>query len=214
LEQILANPPTVSTDILVTDGQGQNSFYRLFNRIVDYGFALTVMVCLCWLFVGVWLAIRLTSEGRAVFAQLRVGREGQTFVCYKFRTMQVGTRQAATHEMTGDAITPAGRWMRRLKLDELPQAWNILRGDMSLIGPRPCLPSQHALIDWRNRLGVLQVRPGITGLAQVRGVDMSDPERLARLDAEYIARRSVFLDFRIILATARGSGSRDYVAKN
>lgn len=187
--------------------------YRIFNRVVDYGFALSVILLLWWLCLLAWLAIRLTSPGSAIFAQPRIGRDGKVFTCYKFRTMRHGIRQAATHEMTEDAITSVGKFMRRTKVDELPQAWNILRGDMSLIGPRPCLPSQRELIDWRTRLGVFQVRPGITGLAQVRGVDMSDPERLARLDADYIARRSVSLDIRIIIETARGSGSRDYVAK-
>jgi lipopolysaccharide/colanic/teichoic acid biosynthesis glycosyltransferase len=185
--------------------------YRIFNRVVDYGFALAVFLLLFWLLTACWIAIRLTSPGPAIFRQTRVGRGGKLFTCYKFRTMRLGARQAATHEMPADAIAPLGRFMRRTKIDELPQILNLLRGEMSLVGPRPCLPSQGELVALRTRLGVLTVRPGITGLAQVQGVDMSDAERLAQLDARYVLLRSVRLDIEIILKTLRGSGSRDYI---
>jgi O-antigen biosynthesis protein WbqP len=122
-----------------------------------------------------------------------------------------GMPQVGTHQISAEAVTPLGRLMRRTKIDELPQIWNLLHGEMSLVGPRPCLPSQQELVDLRTALGVLTVRPGITGLAQVQGVDMSDAERLAQLDAYYVRTRSVRLDVDIIIKTLRGTGSRDYV---
>lgn len=190
---------------------GARLSYRMFNRAIDYGFALGTSLFLSWLLLACWIAIRLTSPGAPIFRQPRVGRDGKIFTCYKFRTMWCDVRQAGTHEMSADAITPLGRLMRRAKIDELPQIWNILRGEMSLVGPRPCLPSQRKLVELRANLGVLRVRPGITGLAQVQGVDMSDAERLAQLDARYIRTRSARLDIEIIFKTLRGSGSQDYV---
>jgi lipopolysaccharide/colanic/teichoic acid biosynthesis glycosyltransferase len=125
--------------------------------------------------------------------------------------MWCDVRQAGTHEMSADTVTPLGRWMRRTKIDELPQVLNLLRGEMSLVGPRPCLSIQRELVELREKLGVLRVRPGITGLAQVQGVDMSNAERLAQLDALYVRTRSVRLDIAIILKTLSGRGSRDYI---
>src|SRR5262249_8627568 len=158
-----------------------------------------------WVMLLSWVAIRLSSRGSAVFAQPRIGRDGKTFLCYKFRTMYPNVKQAATHEIGQASVTPLGKFMRRARLDELPQILNIVRNEMSLIGPRPCLEVQDELIEWRRRLGVLDVKPGITGLAQIQGIDMSQPETLARLDAQYIKRRSILLDLKIVLATARGS---------
>ena len=130
----------------------------------------------------------------------------------KFRTMSLGTKQAGTHEVSADAITKVGVVLRRYKLDELPQIWNLLRGDLSLIGPRPCLSVQKKLIEERTRRGVLEVKPGISGLSQVEGIDMSDPEKLSKRDSEYIAMQSLFLDIRLIIATALGKGAGDQIA--
>jgi len=113
--------------------------------------------------------------------------------------------------MGASAVTPLGRHLRRLKLDELPQLWNILRGEMSFVGPRPCLPSQTALVKARRRHGLDRLRPGITGISQVAGVDMSDPERLATLDATYLQNMSLGTDIRLILATVLGAGQGDRV---
>jgi O-antigen biosynthesis protein WbqP len=150
------------------------------------------------------VAIRLTSAGPAIFRQERVGRGGATFFCLKLRTMHAGTAHAPSHETGAAAITPLGRWLRRLKLDELPQLWNVFVGDMSLVGPRPCLPSQRELIAARQRLGVDRIRPGITGVSQVAGLDMSEPERLAAKDATYLADMSVGHDVAILLQTFLG----------
>jgi O-antigen biosynthesis protein WbqP len=151
-------------------------------------------------------AIRLQSPGPAIFRQIRVGKGGRPFTCYKFRTMYSGTANLPTHEVQPSSVTALGERLRRFKVDELPQLCNVLIGDMSLVGPRPCLPSQGALVEARRQLGVLEVRPGITGLAQVNGVDMSDANRLAEIDAQYVRTQSLIGDFRLILATLRGQG--------
>ena len=168
---------------------------------MDMAFVFVVAILLWWLLALVWLAVRLTSPGPAIFAQPRVGQGERLFVCYKFRTMRAGSPQAGTHEVSPSYITPIGRFLRRTKIDELPQIWNIARGEMSLVGPRPCLPSQTELIDWRRKLDVFRCRPGITGLAQVEGVDMSEPEKLARLDASYCVLSSILTDAKLALTT-------------
>jgi O-antigen biosynthesis protein WbqP len=153
------------------------------------------------------LAIRVTSPGPGIFSQERVGRSGASFRCRKLRTMFAGTPSAPTHKVPAARVTPVGRLLRRTKLDELPQLWNVLKGEMSLVGPRPCLPAQTVLVEARRRLGVTALRPGITGLAQVRGIDMADPEALAEVDAEYLSSASLALDLGILMRTIFG-GSR------
>ncbi|MGX9389290.1 sugar transferase [Nitrobacteraceae bacterium UC4446_H13] len=156
--------------------------------------------------------VRLTSQGRGIFAQERVGRNCKPFTCYKIRTMYQNTRVAATHEITSSSVTSIGRWLRRLKLDELPQLWNVLRGDMSLVGPRPCLPSQIELITKRRERGVYRIRPGISGKAQVLGVDMSDPEKLARVDSEYVDEQTFWGDLMILAQTFGKKSRKDRVS--
>lgn len=155
--------------------------------------------------------VKLTSPGPALFRQTRVGLGEQPFICLKLRTMPVGTRQAPSHEIPSSAVTPVGRRLRRLKLDELPQLWNVLKGEMSFVGPRPCLPTQEHLVAERRSRGLYAIRPGITGVAQVMGVDMSDPVRLAALDATYLEDMSLRADLRLILATVAGAGKGDRV---
>jgi O-antigen biosynthesis protein WbqP len=174
--------------------------------------ALDVLACALFLAVFwpvlllIIIAIRLQSPGKAIFAQTRVGKNGRPFTCYKLRTMYSGTANLPTHQVEASAVTPFGELLRRFKIDELPQLWNVLAGDMSLVGPRPCLPSQVELADARRRLGVFEVRPGITGLAQVSGVDMSDAHRLAEIDARYVRTQSLIGDIRLIWATLSGQG--------
>jgi O-antigen biosynthesis protein WbqP len=159
------------------------------------------------------ILVRLTSPGPILFRQERVGRNGRLFVCLKLRTMHQGTASAPSHEIGSSAVTSLGRILRATKLDELPQLWNILCGDMSFVGPRPCLPSQTALIEARRRLRVDALRPGVTGVSQVAGVDMRDAERLARLDVTYLDIMSLRSDVGLILRTALGSGRGDRVAQ-
>lgn len=155
--------------------------------------------------------VKMSSPGPALFRQARVGREERIFTCYKLRTMAEGTIAAGTHEVSPASVTGLGRWLRRLKLDELPQLWNVIRGDMSLVGPRPCLPSQTRLVEERRVRGVYAVRPGITGRAQVIGLDMSTPLELAIEDALW-ARRPNLRDYlRLVMLTAFGKGQGDAI---
>jgi O-antigen biosynthesis protein WbqP len=154
---------------------------------------------------------KLTQDGSAIFAQPRVGLSRSVFLCLKLRTMRVGTPQLATHQVSVTSVTPLGGFLRRTKLDELPQLWNVLKGEMSLVGPRPCLPTQVELIEARQALGLYDLRPGVTGPAQVRGIDMSDPGRLAKVDETWLKERSLHLYFKIIIETVSGSGGGDRV---
>lgn len=125
-------------------------------------------------------------------------------MCYKFRTMANDTRHVASHLADHDKISPLGHTLRRTKLDELPQLINVLKGEMSFVGPRPSLISQTELIAERKRLNVLRLRPGITGISQIRGIDMRDPVRLAQSDADYLHGSNVLSDIAIIVKTLGG----------
>lgn len=176
------------------------------KRVFDVTACAAFLLFFWPLLLIVIIAIRLQSPGDAIFRQIRVGRNGRPFTCYKLRTMYSGTSNVPTHLVAASAVTALGDHLRRFKIDELPQLWNVLLGDMSLVGPRPCLPSQTELVEARRRLGVLAVRPGITGLAQINGVDMSDANRLAELDARYVRSQSLSNDLKLIWATLRGQG--------
>lgn len=179
-------------------------------RILDVAFALAGIV----LGAPVMLLLCLAGyfdTGSPLLRQQRVGKNGHTFVLVKFRTMRTGTGEVATHLADAGAITPLGRILRRTKLDELPQLWNVLKGEMSLVGPRPCLPGQKELIGFRKARGVLRARPGITGRAQIRGIDMSTPELLASTDAVMMDNLSVCHYLYYILMTVSGKGMGDRV---
>jgi lipopolysaccharide/colanic/teichoic acid biosynthesis glycosyltransferase len=143
--------------------------------------------------------------------QKRVGKEKKAFTLVKFRTMRKDTASVATHLASASAITPFGSFLRKTKLDELPQLWNVLKGEMSLVGPRPGLFNQEELTAARDAKGVYKVRPGITGLAQVNEIDMSTPELLAKTDAEMIETLNVINYFKYIIQTVFGKGSGDCV---
>lgn len=201
----------VSGEVIISDKQNGNFFYQVFKRMLDIAFVLFVIIGLWWVLLGSWLAVKLTSKGPGIFAQKRIGKNGAVFTCFKFRTMAQGTKEAGTHELTKDNVTRVGQFLRKTKIDELPQIWNILKKEMSLVGARPCLPKQQSLIDARARRGVLNEIGGITGWAQIHNVDMSDPSRITELDAEYYLLRTITLDVNIILATATGRGQGDRV---
>jgi O-antigen biosynthesis protein WbqP len=179
---------------------------RAVKRAFDFLAAAAGLAVLWPIALCAMLAVRLNSPGPAIFAQTRVGRFGQSFVCYKLRTMWSDTANLPSHEVGKASLTSIGGFLRRSKLDELPQLYNVLCGDMSLVGPRPCLPTQTELIAARQRQGAFDLRPGITGLAQVQGVDMSDPQRLARIDGDYARTRTFYGDLMLILSTITGSG--------
>lgn len=211
LAELCSRTTISSGTVFLADDQDDNPVYRLCKRLMDIGFAVVVLALLWWALIGLWVAIRLQSPGPSIFAQERVGRGARRFTCYKFRTMHIGTVQAGTHEVSQSAVTSLGSFLRRTKIDELPQVWNILRNEISLVGPRPCLPVQTELIAERLKRGVLDVTPGISGLAQINNIDMSEPVRLAEWDARYVATRSLLLDFKILLRTALGSGQGDKI---
>jgi len=179
-------------------------------RALDLFFsALGLLVASPLLFVV--MIAGLFDTGSPLFRQTRVGQNKKPFTLVKLRTMRPDTADVATHLADASAVTALGRFLRRTKLDELPQLWNVLAGEMSLVGPRPCLFNQHYLIEARERLGVFAARPGITGLAQVNEIDMSTPELLAETDAWMLANLGVKDYFRYILLTLAGKGSGDRV---
>lgn len=157
--------------------------------------------------------VGLFDTGSPLFRQERVGRNQKPFILVKFRTMRVGTASVASHLADVQAITPMGQFLRRTKLDELPQLWNVLKGDMSLVGPRPGLFNQQELLQARQQHGVFEARPGITGLAQVSGIDMSRPELLAQTDARMLAGLTLGQYFGYIVQTVLGSGQGDAAGK-
>ena len=157
--------------------------------------------------------IGLLDTGSPIFRQERVGRNKKPFVLVKFRTMKLDTASVASHLASTASITKLGGFLRKTKLDELPQLWNVLKGEMSLVGPRPCLFNQKELIQERAARGVLDARPGVTGLAQVNEIDMSTPKLLAETDARMISEMSVRNYFMFILQTVTGKGSGDRVKK-
>jgi len=158
--------------------------------------------------------IGLFDTGSPLFLQRRVGRHQKPFTLVKFRTMRAGTASVASHLADASSITPFGRFLRRTKLDELPQLWNVLKGEMSLVGPRPCLFNQEELIAERASRGVLEARPGITGLAQVNDIDMSTPRLLAETDQRMLQSLTVAAYFRYILLTVSGKGTGDRVRQS
>ena len=181
--------------------------------MIKRAFDLTIaFFCMPALFVFlpiIAILISADSPGPVLFKQKRVGLGQHQFMLYKFRTMKSGTGDLPSHVAGEQNITAVGKWLRRTKLDELPQLINVLKGEMSFVGPRPCLPTQTELVQARAALGVFNVRPGITGAAQIEGLDMSNPAKLAQKDAQYCMNVSLLLDLWIVWATATGRGAGD-----
>ena len=175
--------------------------FSLFGLIV--GFPILVVLYIIGLF----------DTGSPLFFQERVGRNQKPFTLVKFRTMRKDTASVATHLASLSSITKFGNYLRKTKLDELPQLWNVLKGEMSLVGPRPGLFNQKELTETREKHGVFSVRPGITGLAQVNKIDMSTPELLAETDAKMIREASVLNYFKYIFMTVLGKGAGDRVKR-
>lgn len=175
------------------------------KRVFDLVLAGGAAVVLAIPFALVTLVVRLTSPGPALYWSDRIGRYNRVFAMPKFRTMRVGTPAVATHLLSDPNrhLTPIGGLLRRTSLDELPQLWSILRGDMSIVGPRPALFNQDDLIALRTAAGVHTLTPGLTGWAQVNGRDEISIEAKVQLDAEYLRRASFWFDLQIILRTAR-----------
>lgn len=181
-------------------------------RLIDVMVSLFGMLLGIPFLIMLWLICWFDTRA-PLFRQERVGRYKEKFVLVKFRTMHPSTASVATHLASSSSITSIGRILRKLKLDELPQLWNVLKGDMSLVGPRPNLVNQEELMAVRDVLGVYDVRPGITGLAQIKHIDMSTPKLLAKIDAEMISTMSVANYFKYIFLTVTGKGQGDRVRR-
>lgn len=174
------------------------------KRGLDIAGGLVGLVLLSPLLIGLAIAVRLESPGPALHWSRRVGRRNRVFRMPKFRTMRTGAPDVATH-LLGDPdrwVTRLGAVLRRFSLDELPQLWSVLKGDMSLVGPRPALFNQDDLVALRTEAGVDALRPGLTGWAQINGRDELPIPEKARLDREYLERMSMGFDLRILAATA------------
>jgi O-antigen biosynthesis protein WbqP len=183
------------------------------KRAFDLLLAAVVSMVLVVPAILVALAVRLTSSGPILYWSDRVGRNNQLFKMPKFRSMQVGTPAIATHLLSNPDIylTSIGSFLRRSSLDELPQLWSIIKGDMSFVGPRPALFNQHDLVELRTRSGVHALVPGLTGWAQINGRDeLPIPQKVA-LDIEYLHRQSLIFDIKIILLTTKKVLARDNV---
>lgn len=179
-------------------------------RLFDIVLSLLGLVVGAPLLVAVAI-IGMFDTGSPIFRQVRVGRHQQPFTLLKFRTMAQGTASVPTHLASSFSVTRFGSFLRRTKLDELPQLWNVLKGEMSLVGPRPGLFNQQELTKERAKRGVFAVRPGITGLAQVRGVDMSTPALLAEMDQKMISSLTLATYVKYIVQTLIGGGAGDRI---
>ena len=175
--------------------------YLFWKRALDVFFSCLLLVLLALPMALIAVAIVITSRGGALFRQIRIGRGGVPFTCYKFRTMYreaPPNRPSATFWDAAHYVTPIGRFLRRTSLDELPQLFNVLRGDMSLVGPRPLIGEEQEIHHMRQKYGVYAVRPGMTGLAQVHGRDSLCDNEKAAFDARYVERLSFWADARIV----------------
>jgi O-antigen biosynthesis protein WbqP len=173
------------------------------KRIFDFIFAIALLVLISPLFLIISIVIKLDSKGPILFKQRRIGKERKEFQIYKFRTMNIDTPNLATDKLTNpdQYITSSGKILRKTSLDEVPQLFNIIKGEMSFVGPRPALYNQYELIDMRDARGINSCIPGITGYAQVNGRDMISDEEKVKLDEYYLQNCSLLLDLKIIFKT-------------
>ena len=181
-------------------------------RKFDFFLALLGLVSLMPLIVLILLILYMDNQS-PLFFQRRIGKNLKIFTLIKFRTMRKGTKDSATHLVDSSRITHIGAILRKTKLDEIPQLFNVLKGEMSFVGPRPCLPSQYELINLRKKLDVHRCLPGITGLAQIKGIDMSNPSLLAKTELEMIKNYNFKNYFYFIFKTLIGNGFGDRVQK-
>lgn len=181
-------------------------------RCCDVCLSFFGLICLAPVLIIVWI-IGLMANGSPVFSQERVGQNKVPFVLFKFRTMPADVSSVATHLMDPSSISRYGLFLRQTKLDELPQLWNVLIGEMSLVGPRPCLLNQKELITKREALGIFEVRPGITGLAQLNGINMSTPDLLVESEADMLRELNLRSYFKYLVFTVIGRGTGDGIEK-
>ena len=182
---------------------------RLFDFILSFlGILIFIPLFVLLSFIG------FLDTGSPLFFQQRMGRNRKLFNLVKFRSMKRGTKSVATHLVDNSLLTKYGSFLRKTKLDELPQLFNVLFGQMSLVGPRPNLPNQTELIFFRVKYNVYSIKPGITGLSQINQIDMSTPKKLALSDSEMIANFNLKLYFILLFKTISGKGFGDKIKNN
>lgn len=186
-----------------------NKLLRAYDIIFSLVLFFLLLPILFLLFI-----ICLAESGQPIFIQKRVGQFEKTFNIMKFRTMRINTPSLASHLVRKGSVTKVGKFIRKLKLDELPQLINVFKGEMSFIGPRPCLLNQLELIEERKKYNIFHVKPGITGLSQIRGIDMSDPKKLSETDQHMILYFKKRDYFKYLLLTLLGKGLGDKVKMN
>lgn len=178
--------------------------YRFLKRVIDVICSLLGIIALSPVLIIVSVLIKLESKGPIIFKQLRAGKDSKPFYIYKFRSMKVNTPNIATNDFSNasDYITKIGRFIRKTSLDEIPQLFNILKGDMSIVGPRPVILEEVELIELRQTYNVDKILPGITGWAQINGRDNINNEEKVKYDYEYLTKKSIIMDLYIIVMTA------------
>ena len=180
-----------------------SSIYRVIKRIIDVICSLLGIIVLSPVLIIVSILIKLESKGPIIFKQVRAGKNSKPFYIYKFRSMKTNTPNIATNDFNNasDYITKMGRFIRKTSLDEIPQLFNILKGDMSIVGPRPVIEREVRLLEIRKECNVDSILPGITGLAQINGRDDIDDYEKVKYDFEYLSKRNLVLDIKIIINT-------------
>lgn len=190
--------------------------YATVKRVLDVFFSFLLLFFLALPMLLIWFSVRISSRGEGIFKQARIGKNGKSFVCYKFRTMY---KDAPSNTPSSDFasvekyVTPIGRILRRTSLDELPQLYNVMKGDMSLVGPRPLIFEETEMHRMRKEAGIYSIRPGLTGLSQINGRDSITDERKAELDRAYLEAFGFIQDVKIIGKTVTGVISGDGIAK-
>ena len=191
-------------------------YKKFFKRFIDIVLSLLGLILASWLYLIIVIAIKIDDPGPSLFTQDRIGINKTHFTLYKFRSMKMSTpHDIPTHQLENPEqyITRVGKFLRKSSLDEIPQLWNILKGDMSVIGPRPALWNQDDLVAERDKYGANDVKPGLTGWAQINGRDELEIPDKAKLDGEYVENMSFLFDCRCFLGTAIGALRADGVVE-
>lgn len=189
---------------IIVDNCNKKNIYNGMKRFIDILMSLLGIIILSPVFFITAILIKLESKGPIIFKQLRAGKDSDPFYIYKFRSMKIDAPNKSTNDFidANQFITKVGKFIRKTSIDELPQLFNILKGDMSVVGPRPVILKEKALIQLRYEYGVDSLIPGITGWAQINGRDNIGDEEKVKYDYEYLIKRSLMLDMYIILMTA------------
>lgn len=179
----------------------EKHLYQIVKRIFDLFFAIILFILLSPILLIISIIIKLTSKGPVIFKQLRIGKNKQFFYIYKFRTMRINTPIVASKKIKEDYVTKIGKFLRSTSLDELPQLINVIKGDMSFVGYRPLIPEEDHIHEFRNKLEVYYIKPGITGWAQINGRNLIYDDDKAKYDYYYLINRNFLFDLKILAIT-------------